>query len=106
MRSCRRSSAAGRIYWTARGHPRTLTDRLRDRGFITAEEMAHELGLCLSQVHNLGREGILPRQRYGNEQRCLYAPINGAVLVRGRGGRYRSRRPALIPAPTSTQETV
>ena len=81
-------------------------DRLRDRGFITAEEVAHELGICLSQVHILGREGILPRQRYGNEQRCLYAPLNGAVLVRGRGGRYRSRRPALIPDPNSTQETV
>jgi DNA invertase Pin-like site-specific DNA recombinase len=80
--------------------------RLRDRGFISAEEMARELGVCISQVQNLGREGILPRQRYGNEQRCLYAPLNGAVLVRGRGGRYRSRRPALIPAPKSTQEIV
>jgi hypothetical protein len=81
-------------------------DRLRDRGFITAEEMARKLGVCISQVQNLGREGILPRQRYGNEQRCLYAPLNGAVLVRGRGGRYRSRRPALIPAPKSTQDIV
>jgi len=81
-------------------------DRLRARGFLTGEEMARELGICLTQVHNLGREGVLPRQPYSNEQRCLYAPLNGAVLVRGRGGRYRSRRPALTPAPKSTQETV
>ncbi len=81
-------------------------DRLRDRGFITADQVARDLGVCLTQVHHLGREGILPRQRYGNDQRCLYAPLNGAVLVKGAGGRYRPRRPALIPAPTSTQETI
>jgi DNA invertase Pin-like site-specific DNA recombinase len=81
-------------------------DRLRARGFLTGEEMARELGICLTQVHGLGREGVLPREPYGNEQRCLYAPLNGAVYVRGRGGRYRSRRPTLIPAPPSTQEAV
>lgn len=79
-------------------------DRLRARGFLTGEEMARQLGVCVSQVHLLGREGILRRQLYGNEERCLYEPVNGAVLVRGRGGRYRSKRPVLIPAPSSTQE--
>jgi hypothetical protein len=79
-------------------------DRLRARGFLTGEEIARELGVCVSQVHLLGRAGILPRQLYGNEERCLYAPLNGAVLVRGRGGRYRAKRPVLIPTPSSTQE--
>jgi hypothetical protein len=73
-------------------------DRLRARGFLTGEEMARQLGVWVSQVHLLGRTGILPRQPYGNEERCLYAPLNGAVLVHGRGGRYRSKRAALIPA--------
>lgn len=81
-------------------------DRLRARGFLTGEEMARQLGICVSQVHILGRDGVLPRQYYGNEQRCLYQPLNGAVLVTGRGGRYRSRRPTLIPAPSSTQEAI
>jgi len=81
-------------------------DRLRARGFLTAREMTRQLGICLEQVYILGREGVLPRQLYGNEQRCLYAPVDGAMLVRGIGGRYRSTRPMLIPAPTSTQETV
>jgi hypothetical protein len=81
-------------------------DRLRARGFLTAREMTRHLGICLEQVYSLGREGVLPRGLYGNEHRCLYAPLNGATLVKGVGGRYRPRRPRLIPAPMSAQETV
>jgi hypothetical protein len=81
-------------------------DRLRARGFLTAEEVARQIGVCVSQVHILGSTGVLPRRRYGNDQRCLYEPLNGAVLVKGCGGRYRPRRPTLIPAPSSTQETI
>jgi DNA invertase Pin-like site-specific DNA recombinase len=81
-------------------------DRLRVRGFLTGEEIARQLGVCVSQIHILGRAGVLPREHYGNERRCLYAPLNGAVLVNGCGGRYRPRRPTLIPAPSSTREAM
>jgi len=81
-------------------------DRLRARGFLTAEEMARQIGVCVSQIHILGRAGVLPRRKYGSEQRSLYEPLNGAVLVKGCGGRYRPRRPTLIPAPSSTQEAL
>jgi hypothetical protein len=81
-------------------------DRLRARGFLTAAEMARQIGVCTSQVHILGRDGVLPREHYGNDQRWLYAPLNGAVLINGCGGRYRPRRPTLIPAPSSTQEAI
>lgn len=81
-------------------------DRLRAKGFLTAGEIAHQLGVCVSKVHDLGRAGVLPRQRYGNDQRCLYNPLNGAVYVRGYGGRYRPTPPTLMPGPSSTQEIV
>jgi len=81
-------------------------DRLRARGFLTAEEMARQIGVCVSQVHILGRTGVLPRSKYGSEQRCLYQPLDGAVLAKGCGGRYRPRRPTLIPAPSATQEAI
>lgn len=87
-------------------HLKSRFDRLRARGFLTCDEMARQLGICRERVYTLGREGVLPRQRYGNEQRCLYVPLDGAVFVRGVGGRYRPQRPTLMPAPTSTQETV
>jgi DNA invertase Pin-like site-specific DNA recombinase len=81
-------------------------NRLRERGFLTGGEISRQLGICISRVHDLGREGILPRQYYGNEERCLYQPLNGAVLVNGRGGRGKTMRPTLIPALSSTQEAV
>lgn len=81
-------------------------ERLRARGYLTAEEMARATHVCVSQIHILGRRGVLPREYYGGGERCLYAPLNGATLARGRGGRYRPRGAALIPAPSTTQETV
>ncbi|MGH8111839.1 MAG: recombinase family protein [Rhodanobacteraceae bacterium] len=78
--------------------------RLRARGFLTGPELAQQLGICISQLHALGRRGVLPRQPYGNDKRCLYVPIGDAKLVKGAGGRYRPRQPQLIPAPPSTQE--
>lgn len=84
----------------------SLHDRLRARGFLTAAEMARQLGVCREQVYHLGREGVLPQERYGNDERCLYAPLNGATYVQGRGGGYRSRAPTLIPTQSAKQEIV
>jgi DNA invertase Pin-like site-specific DNA recombinase len=77
---------------------KTRFERLRAQGFLTAREMAPELGVCIEEVYILGRKAILPRQRYGRGHRCLFAPLNGAVFVRGKGGRYRPTQPHLIPA--------
>jgi DNA invertase Pin-like site-specific DNA recombinase len=77
---------------------KTRFERLRAQGFLTAREIARELGVCLTQVYILGCRGILPQQRYGHGHRCLFAPLNGAVFVRGHGGRNRSTQPRLIPA--------
>ena len=81
-------------------------ERLRARGYLTAVELAQQLGVGVTHVHKLGAAGVLPRARYGNGERCLYAPLNGATLVKGAGGRYRPRPPTLIPAQCATQETV
>lgn len=81
-------------------------DRLRARGYLTAAEMARQAGVCREQVYILGRQGILAQERYGNGQRCLYAPLNGATLVKGIGGRYRPCRPRLMLGHPPTQETV
>jgi len=80
--------------------------RLRDQGFLTGDELARQLGVSITQIHSLGRTGVLARQSCGGEKRCLYAPLNGAVLVNGRGGRYRSKRPTLIRAQPSGQEAI
>jgi DNA invertase Pin-like site-specific DNA recombinase len=81
----------------------TRFERLRAQGFLTAREIARELGVCITQVYILGCRGILPQQRYGHGHRCLFAPLNGAVFVRGRGGRYRPTQPRLILAGQSSR---
>jgi hypothetical protein len=90
---------AKRVY-TLRQHCgfKTRFERLRARGCLTAHEMAKRLGLCTTTVYDMGRAGVLPQQRYGNDNRCLYEPLNGAVLIRGQGGRYRSTKARLVRA--------
>lgn len=82
---------------------KTRFERLRARGFLTAREVAQQLGICIENAYKLGREGVLPQQHYGQGHRCLFAPLNGTVFVRGVGGRYKSVRPRLIAADNSSR---
>jgi DNA invertase Pin-like site-specific DNA recombinase len=81
-------------------------DRLREAGYLTAPEMSRHLGIGLWQVYDLARAGILPRERYGSEYRCLFAPSNRAQIANAIGRRYRRQRPRTVPARSSPQETV
>ena len=60
--------------------------------------MARELGVCAAQAYVLGRTGVLPLLYYGNDERCLYAPLNGATLVNGVGDDSGTVVEALDPA--------
>jgi DNA invertase Pin-like site-specific DNA recombinase len=84
---------------------KTRFQRLRAQGFLTAREMARQLDLCVTRTYELGREGVLPQQRYGRGHRCLFAPLDGAVFVRGCGGRYRSTPPRLFRKGKSSRVT-
>jgi hypothetical protein len=85
---------------------RSRFERLRQRGMLTGEEMAQQLGVCPTIIHQLGRKGVLTRHLYGNNRRCLYEPPNGGQLVRGVGGRYGSQPARFIPAQSSTQGAI
>jgi hypothetical protein len=78
-------------------------ERLRARGMLTGEEVAQQLSVSTTTVHQLGRLGVLTRHLYGNNHRCLYEPISDVQLLRGSGGRYGGRPPRLIPAQLSEQ---
>jgi DNA invertase Pin-like site-specific DNA recombinase len=77
-------------------------ERLRDRGMLTAEELAAQLGVCTTSIHEWGRAGIMHRHLYGNNHRCLYEPIGDVALIKGAGGRYGSRPPQFIAARSTT----
>ena len=82
---------------------RSRFERLRLRGMLTGEEIAQQLGVCTTTVHELGRQGVLTRHMYGNNHRCLYESPGGGQLIRGAGGRYGGRPARFIAAQPSTQ---
>ena len=78
-------------------------ERLRERGMLTGEEVARQLGVSPSTVHQLGRQGLLTRHLYGNNHRCLYEPPGNVKLVKGAGSRYGGRPPRLTVAQPAGQ---
>jgi hypothetical protein len=85
---------------------KTRFERLRARGFLTAREIAQQIGVCVEHAYNLGRAGVLPVQHYGKGQRILFAPVNGAMFVRGHGGRYQPTQPRLMVANEHARSNV
>ena len=84
---------------------RSRYQRLRDRGLLTAQELAKQLNVSPTTIHTWGREGLLQRELYGNAKRCLYLPLGSKLLLKGQGGR-RPRPPAPINVQCTEQETV
>lgn len=78
-------------------------ERLRERGMLTGEELAKQLDVSTTTVHQLGRQGLLARQLYGNNHRCLYEPLGNVRLLKGAGSRYGGRPPRLIAAQPTPQ---
>jgi hypothetical protein len=78
-------------------------ERLRERGMLTAEEVARQLCVSSSTVHQLGRRSILKRHLYGGNRRCLYEPPGNVRLVKGAGSRYGGRPPRVIAAQPAEQ---
>jgi DNA invertase Pin-like site-specific DNA recombinase len=49
-------------------------DRLRNRGFLTQEEMAEKLGITAHTVRTWARHGLLRAHPYTDRGQCLYEP--------------------------------
>jgi DNA invertase Pin-like site-specific DNA recombinase len=81
-------------------------ERLRERGMLTANELAAQLGVCPTSIYLWAQRGLLRQHRYGNLHRCLYEPVGDVVLVKGQGGRYSSTQPMFIAVPPTTQGAV
>ena len=79
--------------------------RLLDRGFVRADDLAKRFGVSVTTIHEWGRQGLLRRQRYDNNVRCLYEPVDSVMVKRGQGGR-RPTPPTLINARPFKQEAL
>lgn len=82
---------------------KTRFERLRESGMLTGEEVARQLGVSATTVHQLGRAGVLKRHRYATNHRYLYEPPGNVRLAKGVGGRYGGRQPRLIDAQQTQQ---
>ncbi|CAB3802989.1 recombinase family protein [Pararobbsia alpina] len=78
-------------------------ERLRERGMLTGEEVAQQLGVSTTTIHQLGRQGVLNPHLYGNNCRCLYEPLGNVKLVKGAGSQYGGRPSRLVPAQQTEQ---
>lgn len=85
---------------------RSRHQRLRERGFLTGQQLGEKLGVSPTTIHTWGRRGLLQRECYGNAKRCLYRPLDhNHVLLSGHGGRHPVP-PCIVDAPSTQRETV
>ncbi|CAI10618.1 transposase (plasmid) [Aromatoleum aromaticum EbN1] len=87
-------------------HLKSRFERLRERGMRTGDELAKQLDVCPTTIHQWGRQGLLRRHLYGNNHRCLYEPVGEVLVTKGAGGRYGSRSPTLIAVSSTTQGAI
>ena len=80
-------------------------ERLRERGMLSANELAAQLGVCPTTIYHWGHEGLLHEHRYGNRHRCLYEPLGDVTLIKGIGGRL-PQAPRFITVPSTTQGAI
>jgi DNA invertase Pin-like site-specific DNA recombinase len=71
--------------------------RLRAKGLLTATEMSAQLGVTPSTINAWGRKRLLQKQRYDNDRRCLYEPLDHQSLIKGIGGR-KAQQPTFVVA--------
>jgi DNA invertase Pin-like site-specific DNA recombinase len=68
-------------------------ERLRDKGFLTQEEIAERLGITPETVRTWARQGLLHAHPYTDRGQCLYEPPGGCFeCERYSSGDFQDRR--------------
>jgi DNA invertase Pin-like site-specific DNA recombinase len=98
-------TALGVTHLRQRAGLKTRFERLRAQGFLTAREIAAQLGIYVGYAYQLGRAGVLSTQHYGRGRRCLFAPPDGTLVIHGRSGAHHSRRLRLTAVQTPSHPT-
>jgi hypothetical protein len=53
---------------------------------IRADVLAKRFGVSVTTIHDGGRQRLLRRQRYDNNVRCMYEPVDSVMIQKGQGG--------------------
>jgi len=67
--------------------------RLREAGLRTAAEMAAELGVCKTTIHDWRRLGLLPGHAYNAKQQYLFDPVEHDGPIKQQGRKLSERTP-------------
>jgi hypothetical protein len=67
-------------------------ERLRDRGFLTQEEIAERLGITPDTVRTWARHGLLRAHPYTDRGQCLYEPPGEHPPMKMQGHKLADRR--------------
>jgi DNA invertase Pin-like site-specific DNA recombinase len=84
----------------------SLTEHLRQAGWMTSSEMADSIGVHKQTVHRFAREGVLRACRPTDRKDLLFAPISGPLPKAHPGKRLKDRRryPQCHPKTTSNMQ--
>ena len=81
---------------------RSRSARLRARGMLTRDEMAHRLKVSADTVKIWGRHGLLRRHPCNDKHECLYEPPGPNAPTKMQGRRLSDRRrPDVLPDQTN-----
>ena len=79
-------------------HLNSRYQRLRAQGMLTAVEMSEKVNVTPTTIHDWGRKGILRKHRYDSlKTSSLYEPLQGAKLIKGKGGRAAQQPSFVVP---------
>jgi DNA invertase Pin-like site-specific DNA recombinase len=79
---------------------KSCRERWLAKGYLTTEQAAQTLGIPVTAVRQLARDGRLPCKHYDGCVGVVIAPLNGNRIVRDSEGRYR------LTPPARTRKTV
>ncbi len=81
-------------------------ERLRDRGYVTANELANQLGVSNTTVYTWARAGHIDRVRWADGTKSLFFLKPGTHIRKGQGGRQPVTPSITFNAASAEQEIV
>lgn len=85
-------------------HLKTRFDRLRESGMLTSKEIARQLGVCTTTVHDWRRSGLLKAHAYNDKHEYLYEPLGQAAPRKLQGIKRSDPRRLSQVLPDGTEE--
>ena len=79
-------------------------DRLRERGMLTQEEVANQIGVASCTIRMWRNHGLLKAHAYNDKNECLYEPPGQNAPTKMQGQKLSERRPSAAVAIDHTKE--